>query len=131
MTKYSDTTSQHKPVARNNSLAQLPVTADASFLQKRRYIMLFAALSSAIAIFDFVLYVFMADVIIANFFPANSNVITVQLEIFGLFSAGYLARPIGAIILGQYADIKGRRPALFISILLTAISTIILACLPT
>ena len=129
MKKRSATKPKHAS-ARNIHLMQSMPECNSS--QNRYYIMFFAALSSAIAIFDFVLYVFMADVIIANFFPAHHiNSIISKLEIFGLFAAGYLSRPIGAMLLGQYADIKGRRPALFLSIFLTAASTVFIACLPT
>ncbi|WP_230656841.1 MFS transporter [Psychrobacter sp. I-STPA10] len=95
-------------------------------------IMLFAMLSRAITTFDFVLYLFMADIMIANFFSHHeSSSIISQIEIIGLFAVGYLSRPIGAILLGQYADIKGRKSALFLSILLITISTLFIACLPT
>lgn len=129
MKKQTPTNPTHTSVA---NIQMMPPPSEHDFIQHRRYIMLFAALSSAIAIFDFVLYVFMADVIIANFFPIhNADSLISNLEVFGLLAAGYLSRPIGALLLGQYADIKGRRPALFVSIFLTAISTIFIACLPT
>ncbi|WP_227430807.1 MFS transporter [Psychrobacter sp. I-STPA6b] len=94
-------------------------------------VMLFASLSSAIAIFDFLIYISMADILATNFFPETSTILTPELQLLVLFAVGYFARPIGGIILGQYADTKGRKPALFISIFLTSISTLLMACLPT
>ena len=87
--------------------------------------------SNAVAYFDFLIYLFMADIISATFFPINDDPILAKLQALSLFIAGYLTRPIGAFLFGRYADVKGRRPALLISALLIAMTALITACLPT
>lgn len=87
--------------------------------------------SNAVAYFDFLIYLFMADIISATFFPINDDPILAKLQALSLFTAGYLTRPIGAFLFGRYADVKGRRPALLISALLIAMTALITACLPT
>ena len=49
----------------------------------------------------------------------------------GLFVIGYLARPIGGVLIGRYGDIKGRKPVLLLSIIVTACSLLAMAFLPT
>ncbi len=49
---------------------------------------------------------------------------------FGLFAVGFLIRPIGAVVLGQLADRRGRRPALVLSIGLAGVATLGMALTP-
>ncbi|WP_011960950.1 MFS transporter [Psychrobacter raelei] len=86
---------------------------------------------NAVAYFDFLIYLFMADIISATFFPANDDPLLAKLQALTIFIAGYLTRPIGALLLGRYADVKGRKPALLISISFIAATALITACLPT
>ncbi|PNK60074.1 MFS transporter [Psychrobacter sp. FDAARGOS_221] len=86
---------------------------------------------NAVAYFDFLIYLFMADIISATFFPTHENPVLAKLQAFSLFSAGYLTRPIGALLIGRYADVSGRKPALLMSLLCIAITTLITASLPT
>ncbi|WP_227670153.1 MFS transporter [Psychrobacter namhaensis] len=87
--------------------------------------------SSAVAFFDFLIYLYLSDIVAAAFFPANVNPAITKIQGLGLFAIGYLARPIGGIIFGRYGDIKGRKPVLLISLLVTAGSLLAMACLPT
>lgn len=73
----------------------------------------------------------MADIISAAFFPVSDDVILSKLQALSLFTAGYIARPIGGFIIGRYGDTHGRKPALLISLSLIALTTLITACLPT
>lgn len=98
---------------------------------KDKNIVLFICFSSAIAFFDFLIYLYIADIISSIFFPANANANVARLQGLGLFAIGYLARPLGGIILGRYGDIKGRKPTLLISMLVTAGSLLVMAFLPT
>lgn len=98
---------------------------------KDRNIVLFVCFSSAVMFFDFLIYLYMVDVISAAFFPANADSAITRLQGLGLFTIGYLARPLGGIIFGRYGDIKGRKPVLLISILVTAASMLAMALLPT
>jgi MFS family permease len=48
----------------------------------------------------------------------------------GTFGAGYLMRPLGAVVLGAYIDKHGRRTGLILTLLLMAIGTLVIACTP-
>ena len=98
---------------------------------KDRNAVLFICFSSAVAFFDFLIYLYLANTIAATFLPANADSTVASMQGLGLFAIGYLARPFGGIIFGRFGDIKGRKPLLLISILVTAASLLAMACLPT
>ena len=98
---------------------------------KDKNIVLLVCFSSAVAFFDFLIYLYIADVVAANFFPVSVNPTITKIQGLGLFAIGYLARPIGGLIFGRYGDIKGRKPVLLISMLVTVISLAAMAMLPT
>lgn len=58
--------------------------------------------------FDFFLFGFYATYIAHTFFPASSEFASLMMT-FAVFGAGFLMRPIGAIVLGAYIDKVGRR----------------------
>ena len=98
---------------------------------KDRNTVLFICFSSAVAFFDFLIYLYLSDIIAAAFFPTITDPAIIKAQGIGLFAIGYLARPLGGIIFGRFGDIKGRKPILFISILVTAATLLAMACLPT
>lgn len=98
---------------------------------KDKNIVLFISSISAVVFFDFLIYLYIADIVSAAFFPADTDPTVARLQGLGLFVIGYLARPFGGIIFGRYGDIKGRKPTLLFSILVTACSLLAMACLPT
>ena len=54
-----------------------------------------------------------------------------QVLVFTTFAIGFVARPIGGLVLGRYGDLHGRRALMTLSIVLIAISTLAMALLPT
>lgn len=98
---------------------------------KDKNMIMFICFSSAVAFFDFLIYLYMADTISAAFFPSNVDSRITTLQGLGLFTVGYLSRPLGGLIFGRYGDIKGRKPVLLISMLVTATTLLAMACLPT
>ncbi|MDE0491308.1 MFS transporter [Psychrobacter sp. A3] len=92
---------------------------------------LFICFSSAVAFFDFLIYLYISDIVASALFPVNSNPNVARLQGLGLFAVGYLARPFGGVLLGRYGDIKGRKFTLLVSMLVSAISLLVMACLPT
>ena len=98
---------------------------------KDKNMVLLICFSSAVVFFDFLIYLYMADIISIAFFPANIDTRITKLQGLGIFAVGYLARPLGGIIFGRYGDIKGRKPILMISILVTSLTMLAMACLPT
>lgn len=90
----------------------------------------FGTLGAAMEWYDFTLYVFLAPVISGLFFPGGDEIDSL-LATFGVFAAGYLMRPLGAAVLGNLGDTRGRKAALGISIALMAAGMLLIGLLPT
>lgn len=89
-----------------------------------------ASLGNALEWFDVIVYASFAVVISRLFFP-ESNGVTALLLTFGAFAISYLVRPIGAVVLGSYADRAGRKKALTLTIGLMTLGTGLMAVAPT
>jgi MHS family citrate/tricarballylate:H+ symporter-like MFS transporter len=79
--------------------------------------------------FDFFLFGFYASHIAAAFFPAGSDFASLMFT-FMTFGAGFLMRPLGAVILGSYVDRIGRRRGLILTLAIMAMGTILIAFVP-
>ena len=79
--------------------------------------------------FDFFLYGFYATYISKTFFPSNDEYASLILT-FATFGAGFLMRPLGAVILGSYIDRIGRRKGLIVTLGVMALGTILIAFVP-
>ncbi|MDH6592648.1 MHS family citrate/tricarballylate:H+ symporter-like MFS transporter [Variovorax sp. TBS-050B] len=79
--------------------------------------------------FDFFLFGFYAAQISKAFFPAGDEFASLMLT-FMTFGAGFLMRPLGAIVLGAYVDRVGRRRGLIVTLALMALGTLLIACVP-
>lgn len=95
---------------------------------KRRHIVA-ATLGNALEFYDFLTYAFFAIQIGHAFFPAQSAYGSLMLSL-ATFGAGFVTRPIGAIVIGAYADRVGRRPAMILSFALMGGSIIAMALIP-
>lgn len=80
--------------------------------------------------YDFAIYGSLAPVLGKQFFPSNDP-LSSTLATFGVFAAGYAARPAGGAILGHIGDRFGRKPALTISVLAMGAATCAIGLLPT
>jgi len=89
-----------------------------------------ASLGGALEFYDFVIFAFFAKIIASHFFPASQADWLRQTETFGLFGAGYLARPLGGIVMAHFGDTIGRKRMFSLSVLLMAIPTLIIGVLP-
>ncbi len=79
--------------------------------------------------YDFSVYGFFAGAIGRNFFPSK-NPTTSLIEAFGVFGAGFLMRPVGALLFGYLGDKRGREPALMLSVMAMAVPTFLIGVLP-
>jgi MFS transporter, MHS family, proline/betaine transporter len=79
--------------------------------------------------FDFVVYGFFAVTIAEVFFPAGNPTVSLLIT-FGTFGLAFLVRPLGAIIVGTYADRAGRKAGLTLSIGLMLIGTTLMVVTP-
>lgn len=91
---------------------------------------LLGTLGAALEWYDFTLYVYLAPVIGGLFFP-SSNSLDSLLATFGVFAAGYVMRPLGAALFGNYGDTRGRKAALGLSIGLMMGAMALIGLLPT
>jgi MHS family proline/betaine transporter-like MFS transporter len=88
-----------------------------------------ATIGNVLEWYDFTIYAAFAVPISKTFFPIDNEVVSLMLS-FATFAVGFLARPFGAIFLGGYADKRGRRDALSLTIFLMALGTGIIALCP-
>jgi MFS transporter, MHS family, proline/betaine transporter len=79
--------------------------------------------------FDFAVYGYFASEIGRHFFP-ESNPTAQLLLAFTVFAIGFMARPIGALVLGPVGDRIGRRALLILSISLMGGATLLIGLLP-
>ena len=82
-----------------------------------------AALGGALEFYDFIIFVFFAPAIGQLFFPQAIPDWLRQLQTFGIFAAGYLARPLGGIIMAHFGDLLGRKRMFTLSVLLMSVPT--------
>src|SRR6186713_3034531 len=90
-----------------------------------------AALGGALEYYDFIIFVFFTAVIGKLFFPPDTPDWLRQLQTFGVFAAGYLARPLGGIVMAHFGDRSGRKRMFTLSVFLMAIPTLMIGLLPT
>jgi len=79
--------------------------------------------------YDFMVFGYYASAIGAAFFPSGNPFVSLMLSLM-TFGAGFLMRPLGAIVLGSYADKQGRRKGLLVTLGLMAIGISSIACMP-
>ncbi|MFZ2162184.1 MAG: MFS transporter [Sideroxyarcus sp.] len=90
-----------------------------------------AALGGTLEFYDFIIFVFFAGVIAQLFFPPDMPEWLRQTQTFGIFAVGYLARPLGGIVMAHFGDLLGRKKMFMLSIFLMAIPTLAIGLLPT
>ena len=112
-----------------------PATQDSATPEQRRTArraVVASSIGNALEWFDIIVYSSLAVVISHLFFESEGmGQVTGTLLTFGTFAVSYLIRPVGALVLGSYADRHGRRPALTITIALMMLGTLIMLVAPT
>lgn len=88
-----------------------------------------AFLGTITEFYDYTLYGFSAAIIATKFF-ASGDYLTNLANVFAIYYAGYLSKPIGSIIFGQIGDIYGRKVALSFTVVGIAVPTFIIGLLP-
>src|SRR6204780_3356556 len=90
-----------------------------------------ASIGGALEFYDFVIFVFFANEIGKLFFAASQPDWIRQAQTFGIFAAGYIARPLGGIVMAHFGDTRGRKRMFTLSVLMMAIPTLLIGVLPT
>lgn len=97
---------------------------------KQKKVVLAGAIGNALEWYDFTIYAFFVSIIAKQFFPNKDPFISL-LATFGVFAAGFLVRPLGAILFGYIGDHTGRKKALVISMIMMSFPTFLIGILPT
>lgn len=89
-----------------------------------------AVAGNALEFYDFIIYSFFAVHIGESFFPANDGYISL-LSALAVYGVGFFTRPLGGVLIGAYADKKGRRAAMMLTVALITLGTLGLAATPS
>lgn len=79
--------------------------------------------------YDFMVFGYYASAIGQAFFPSNNGFLSLMLSLM-TFGAGFLMRPLGAIVLGAYTDRHGRRAGLLLTLSLMSVGIFSIAFMP-
>ena len=105
------------------------IIGDKKMIGKQKKVVLAGAIGNALEWYDFTIYAFFVPIIAMQFFPNKDPFISL-LATFGVFAAGFLVRPLGAILFGYIGDHAGRKKALVISMVLMSFPTFLIGVLP-
>jgi MHS family proline/betaine transporter-like MFS transporter len=94
-----------------------------------RRVIVAASIGNALEWYDVIVYGFFAATISKLFFPSVDETVSLLLAL-GTFAVAYVVRPLGALVLGAYADRVGRKAALMLSIRLMMLGTLLIAIMP-
>jgi MFS family permease len=87
------------------------------------------SIGNFLEMYDFMVFGYYAADIGKTFFPSSNPFASLMLSLM-TFGAGFLMRPLGAIVLGNYIDRHGRRRGLILALWLMAAGTASVACTP-
>jgi len=88
-----------------------------------------ATIGNVLEFYDFITYTFFAIQIGRAFFPAQSAYGSLMLSL-ATFGVGFVTRPIGGIVIGNFADRAGRRAAMTLSFLIMGAAVVAMALIP-
>ncbi|HEY5993239.1 MAG TPA: MFS transporter [Gallionellaceae bacterium] len=89
-----------------------------------------SALGGALEFYDFIIFAFFAKEIGKLFFPNDVEWLQ-QVQAYSIFAVGYLARPLGGVLMAHSGDLLGRKRMFMFSIFLMALPTLAIGLLPT
>jgi len=89
-----------------------------------------ATLGNVLEWYDFVVFGFVAIFIAKKFFPSDNEYAAMMLT-WATFGAGFVVRPLGGVLLGMYADRKGRKAGLTLVIALMTLAAAMIAFTPS
>src|ERR1700681_3744095 len=88
-------------------------------------------IGSALEYYDFFIYATAASLIFPQIFFPSSNPTIAIVASLATYGVGYVARPIGAVVLGHWGDTHGRKTVLILCMFLMGFSTMAVGLLPT
>lgn len=121
----------HRPaavgIATSKSSAYVSTVSDST---SRLRAVASAVVGNVLEWYDFAVYAYLIGTLAAKFFPREDPG-SALLASFLAFGVGFVARPLGGIVLGRLGDTHGRRSALLVTIFLMAAGTALIGVLPT
>ncbi len=107
----------------------MPVTSNATLNQSRFKAVIGGSIGNLVEWYDWYAYSVFSLYFAGAFFPKDSE--TAQLlNTAGIFAIGFLMRPVGGWLMGRYADRKGRKAALTLSVLLMSAGSLLITFVP-
>jgi MHS family proline/betaine transporter-like MFS transporter len=106
-----------------------PVTTTEGISKAGWKIVLLASLGGTLEFYDFVVFGVFARDIAEAIFPSSTPIVSLMAS-FGAFAAGYLARPIGGIVLSHFGDRYGRRTVFLLSLFVMSAATLGMGLVP-
>jgi len=103
---------------------------DAQHRRQLQRAILASTIGTAIEWYDFFLYSTVTGLVFARLYFPQAAPLVGNIEAFGVYTVGFIARPIGAAIFGHYGDRLGRKAALVATLLLMGIATFLVALVP-
>lgn len=97
---------------------------------KQRKTIVAASIGNAVEFVDWAVYSTFSSIFAHHFFPPGND-IAALLATLAIFAVGFLIRPVGAAVMGMYADRSGRKKTLVITIGLMALATLTIGLAPT
>src|SRR3954464_4948406 len=104
---------------------------DAQHRKQLRRAVIASTVGTTIEWYDFFLYSIVTGLVFAKLYFPQSDPMTGMLQAFGIYSVGFIARPIGAAIFGHYGDRIGRKSTLIATLMLMGVATFLVAFVPT
>ncbi|CAN5636586.1 MFS transporter [soil metagenome] len=90
-----------------------------------------ASLGAMLEYYDFVVYIYVAAKIGAAFFPSGTSDSIKLMQTLGIYSLGFVIRPVAGLVIASYADRIGRKRLFIFTVAMMSISTLALGLLPT
>jgi len=98
---------------------------------EHRKVAIASLVGTALEWYDYFIYGACAALIFPKLFFPSFDPIVGTIAAFATYAVGFLARPVGAVVIGHYGDKLGRRAMLMVSLLLMGGATVAIGLLPT
>jgi MFS family permease len=114
-----------------DSAAGSPLQDDARTATQRRRVLISGTIGTTIEYFDFLLFGLIAPVVFNQLFFPQADPLVGTIAVLATFAVGYVARPLGGLVFGHFGDRIGRKPIMFVTLVLMGAATTGIGLLPT
>ncbi|OZM78065.1 MFS transporter [Pseudonocardia sp. MH-G8] len=98
---------------------------------QRRRVLVSGTIGTTIEYFDFLLFGLIAPVVFNQLFYPQADPLVATIAVLATFAIGYVARPLGGLVFGHFGDRIGRKPIMFVTLVLMGAATTGIGLLPT